>query len=157
MYGDLYEFNIFYTQLRAIYEAVRYVNVIISNLTIPASVTWTTIANNNLSALQSLAKPRYQSDQGRIRQITDGILSIAGTGMKTNLQWLSSSDDCQGLHQAVHLSQQAESPENPNLIPRWANICLKSSLWRTARTQLEEQGKEEFLHTSTRGKSSHGL
>jgi hypothetical protein len=142
--GKKDQLNLYYVQLGAIYEAARYVETIIAKITIPASAIWTTIVTNNLSALQSLAKPRYQSGQDLIRRITICILHIAGTGMKIRLQWLPSSDDSQGLQQAIHLSQRAEPPENPGLIPRWAQACLKSSLWRIARTRLEEQGKENF-------------
>ncbi|KUL82055.1 hypothetical protein ZTR_10680 [Talaromyces verruculosus] len=145
------QLNLYYAQLGAIYEAVNYTNTIVSNLTRPASTTWTTIVTSNLSALQSLAKPRYQSGQSLIRQITDGILRITETGMNTNLQWLSSDDETPGLQHAIRLSRQATPPENSNLIPRWAKTCLKSALWRITRARLEEQGREEFRQ------GKHGL
>jgi hypothetical protein len=145
------QLNLYYAQLGAIYEAVNYANTIVSNLTIPASTTWTTIVTSTFSALQSLAKPRYQSGQSLIRQITDGILRIAETGMNINLQWLSSDGETPGLQHAIRLSRQATPPENSNLIPRWAKTCLKSARWRITRARLEEQGREEFRQ------GKHGL
>ncbi|KAF3399584.1 hypothetical protein DPV78_006391 [Talaromyces pinophilus] len=151
MVGSEDQLNLYFAQLGAIYEAVKYANTIVSNLTIPASATWTTIVTSNLSALQSIAKPRYQSGQSLIRQITNGILRIAETGMKINLEWLPSDDDTPGLQHAIRLSRQATPPENSNLIPQWAKTCLKSALWRITRAKLEEQGREEFRQ------GKHGL
>ncbi|GAM42340.1 hypothetical protein TCE0_044r16224 [Talaromyces pinophilus] len=127
------QLNLYYAQL-AIYEAVNYTNTIVSNLNIPASTTWTTIVTSNLSALQSLAKPRYQSGQSLIRQITDGILRIAETGMNTNLQWLSSDDETPGLQHAIR-------PNLETVYPRRWNFPLRRVMlnWRVTDRRFQEQ------------------
>jgi ribonuclease HI len=137
--------NIYLAELGAILEAVRYIQHIIDDLTLPLGFFY--ILSDSQTALKVLQNPQLQSGQSVIQKVVHMINELHETGFQIHLLWVSAHAGIKG-NEAAH--QQAIAATRVDCLPSrpdWSLERLISAAIRCSEVKINDCRTQEFLRS----------